>query len=263
MAREFASRTTLSISPATTNNKKLRPLLAISRRSLDFVLAIMALICVTPLMVLLAILIKVDSDGSILFRQKRFGLDASKFQILKFRTMHTHSEAPSGALQAGHDSLHLTRVGGWLRRTRLDELPQLLNVVRGDMAIVGPRPHPICMTVAGKLYHDAFPDYHLRHQVRPGITGLAQVNGFFGSVETLEDAASRLTYDLSYVERRSLVLDAIIILRTFSLPLARMSGNRSDRTLLVNACGAIGRHFARRRCREPHCSRAQRRVSAG
>ena len=174
-----------------------------------------AAILLAPLLALTAVLIKLDSPGPVLFRQRRFGFNNVAFDVYKFRTME-HSQCDSaGGQQTSRDDKRVTRIGRFLRRTSIDELPQLINVWIGDMSIVGPRAHPVGMMVANQPYDQIVRHYAARHRVKPGITGLAQVNGNRGEVTTREKAESRVSYDLFYIENWSIWLDLWIVLRTF------------------------------------------------
>jgi len=170
------------------------------------------------LFVPLVILIRLDSPGSIFYRQQRLGLNGREFEILKFRTMVQDAESASGAVFSRHGDPRVTRVGRLMRRTRLDELPQLINILRGDMSIVGPRPerpeHVLRLT-------EKIPFYRTRLVVRPGLTGWAQVQYNYGSDDN--DALVKLEYDLYYIRHQSLLLDLNIVLRTVGKVL-RMSG---------------------------------------
>jgi len=180
----------------------------------DKLLGIFLLILLTPLMVLIAILIKLDSRGPIFFIQKRFGFNNEMIRVIKFRTMHVECADSSGAQRTIRDDPRVTRLGRILRLLSLDELPQLMNVIRGDMSLVGPRPHAIAMKTGDRLYCDAVEQYLHRHRVKPGITGWAQVNGLRGEVDTLEKARARVAHDLYYIEHWSPLLDFKILLKT-------------------------------------------------
>jgi len=180
------------------------------KRFLDLIVAIPALILLAPLLAVVAVLVGLDSKGPVLFRQRRIGICGRGFDILKFRTMHV-MENGQAIVQACEGDPRITRLGRVLRRYSLDELPQLINVVRGEMSLVGPRPH------AGA--HDAFygaliRDYCHRQAVKPGITGWAQVNGRRGPTPTLGAMAHRIELDLFYARHASLALDLKILLRT-------------------------------------------------
>lgn len=172
--------------------------------------AVLILLCL-PLMLAAAAAIRADTAGPVLFRQWREGRNGAAFPLLKFRTMHW----PPGPLrQAVRDDSRVTRVGRLLRRTRLDELPQLLNVVRGEMSLVGPRPHAVAMRVGGRTCAEIAPEYPWRHRVKPGLTGLAQAAGLRGGLATPDDLLARLALDLAYIGEWSLWLDCKLLLLT-------------------------------------------------
>jgi exopolysaccharide biosynthesis polyprenyl glycosylphosphotransferase len=181
------------------------------KRAMDLVISSSGLLVSCPLLLIAAILIRLDSPGPFLFRQVRKGFNGQPFRILKFRTM---SVMEDGAVvtQATRKDARVTRIGRWLRRTSFDELPQLLNVLLGDMSIVGPRPHALAHD---NEYTDLIAKYSRRHHVKPGITGWAQVNGFRGETPQLTLMQRRIELDLWYIANRSLVLDFWIIIRTF------------------------------------------------
>jgi exopolysaccharide biosynthesis polyprenyl glycosylphosphotransferase len=174
--------------------------------------AIVGLIVLAPLLALIALAIKLDSPGPVLFRQDRLGMGGRAFPLLKFRTMRDTREAASEWVR---DNDHrITRIGRWLRRFRLDELPQLVNVIRGEMNLVGPRPHPVSN---GRLFMDRIPHYRLRCVVRPGITGWAQVK--YGYANGLDEETEKMRYDLFYIKHRSFLLDLRILMATLGLVL--------------------------------------------
>jgi len=179
------------------------------RRALDIVLALAILVLGLPLMVLTALTIVLDTPGPILYRQQRVGLRGRPFTMLKFRTMTVDAEAQCGPVWAARNDPRVTKVGAVIRRFRIDELPQLLNVLRGDMAVIGPRPERPCFV---EHLSRAIPRYSDRHQVKPGITGWAQVNYPYGA--SIDDALNKLSFDLYYVHNRSLMLDIRIVLAT-------------------------------------------------
>ncbi|MBU1567467.1 MAG: undecaprenyl-phosphate glucose phosphotransferase [Proteobacteria bacterium] len=180
------------------------------KRAEDIVFASIILLIIALPMLMLALAIKVSSPGPILFRQRRYGLSGKEFQMLKFRSMTT---ADDGAVikQATADDPRVTSIGKYLRKYSLDELPQFINVLKGDMSIVGPRPHAVSHN---EEYRVLIPGYMLRHKVKPGITGLAQISGCRGETETPEKMEARVQYDLEYLQVWSLGLDLKIILRT-------------------------------------------------
>ncbi len=185
-----------------------------AKRAIDFVGASVGLLIFAPLLIGIAIAIKLTSPGPVFFRQKRYGYHNRRFWIYKFRTMFTHLSDGRGTRQTTTDDPRVTPVGRILRNTSLDELPQLINVFVGDMSLVGPRPHVPGMLAGGMLYEELTPYYFQRHNMRPGITGLAQVSGYRGSTTVPLSAIERLDHDLQYIEGWSLWLDLSIITRT-------------------------------------------------
>lgn len=179
----------------------------------DRVLAFVLLLLLSPLLLVLAIGVKLSSPGPVIFRQQRHGWGGKPFTIYKFRTMIVHTEAYGHITQASKMDHRVTRFGAFLRRTSLDELPQLVNVLQGHMSIVGPRPHALCHN---EYYKEWIEWYMQRHKVKPGITGWAQVNGWRGETDTLEKMKKRLEYDLYYIHHWSLLFDMKIILLTLS-----------------------------------------------
>ncbi|HLT03257.1 MAG TPA: undecaprenyl-phosphate glucose phosphotransferase [Geminicoccaceae bacterium] len=177
----------------------------------DYVLATALLIVAAPLMLAIALAVRLDSPGPIIFRQKRYGFNNGTIEIFKFRTMQVDRDERDHAMQARRNDPRLTRVGRFLRRTSLDELPQLFNVLRGEMSVVGPRPH---MVEHNQQYAALLDAYLARHRVKPGITGWAQVNGWRGETDTLEKMERRLSHDLYYIENWSLIFDLQILART-------------------------------------------------
>ncbi len=180
----------------------------------DKLLGLLLLLASLPLMAAIAIAIRLDSPGPILFRQTRLGFNDRPFGMFKFRSMHHALADPDGSVQATRDDCRVTRVGRFLRRYSLDELPQIFNVLSGDMSVIGPRPHPVGMVAAGRRLHEAVRKYAARHKVKPGITGWAQVNGWRGATDTLEKIEKRVEFDLYYIEHWSLWLDVWILLKT-------------------------------------------------
>ncbi|MCO5397466.1 undecaprenyl-phosphate glucose phosphotransferase [Ralstonia soli] len=179
------------------------------KASFDRVFSCAVLIGLSPLLLTIALLVKWTSPGPVLFRQQRLGIDGQPFDVLKFRTMRVHQE--DGVLQAVPGDTRVTRVGAFLRRTSLDELPQFINVLRGEMSVVGPRPHAM---EHNAIYKELIDRYMLRHRVKPGITGWAQINGLRGQTDTVEKMRKRIQFDIYYIQHWSFVLDLRIILRT-------------------------------------------------
>lgn len=180
----------------------------------DRVLAAIIFLLIAPLLLVIAILIKLDSPGPVFFKQKRYGFNNQMIEVLKFRTMYHHVEDRNAEQLTCRNDPRVTKVGAYLRRSSLDELPQFINVIRGEMSIVGPRPHALAAKAGGLLYQEAVKYYDSRHRIKPGITGWAQVNGWRGETETVEQIQKRVEYDLYYIEHWSLLLDLKIILRT-------------------------------------------------
>jgi len=178
-----------------------------AKSALDRVIAALALVMLAPLFALVAIAIRLDSRGPILFRQARTGKDGRVFEIVKFRSMTTGA----GLAQATRNDARATRVGHWLRRTSIDELPQLWNVLRGDMALVGPRPHA---TAHDAHYGPLVANYALRFAVKPGLTGWAQINNARGETDTLDKMARRVALDLDYIAGWTLGRDLRILALT-------------------------------------------------
>lgn len=185
----------------------------IVKRIEDIVIASAALVVVMPLLLILAILIKLDSPGPVLFRQRRLGFNNNVIMVLKLRSMLHAPQNDAVVPQAKRNDQRVSRIGRFLRRSSLDELPQLINVLRGEMSLVGPRPHALAHN---ELYAELVDDYLGRHRVRPGITGWAQVNGLRGETDTLEKMQRRVEHDLAYIDSWSLVLDVKILCLTVS-----------------------------------------------
>lgn len=182
----------------------------IVKRMADLVLASVILLCCLPLLLIIAAAVKVSSPGPVIFRQRRYGLDGREIVVFKFRSMAV-CEDGAEIRQAQKNDRRVTRVGAFLRKTSLDELPQFVNVLKGDMSIVGPRPHAVAHN---ELYRKLISGYMIRHKVKPGITGWAQVNGFRGETESLEKMKGRIDFDLDYLRNWSPLLDMKIIVKT-------------------------------------------------
>ena len=180
----------------------------------DRVLAALILLFAAPAMAAIAAAIKLDSRGPVFFRQNRTGFNNQQIEVLKFRTMYADRCDATASVLTRRDDPRVTRIGRFLRRMSLDELPQFFNVLRGEMSIVGPRPHASEAKAAGILYHEAVRDYSARHRVKPGITGLAQVKGWRGETTTVEHIQKRVEFDLAYIDNWSLGLDLKIIFNT-------------------------------------------------
>jgi len=181
----------------------------------DKIISLLLLVLLSPLLVVTAVAVKMTSSGPVLFKQQRHGYDGSVFDIWKFRSMHVHID--SQAVQAVKGDLRITKLGVFLRRTSIDELPQLFNVLQGSMSLVGPRPHAV---EHNNFYSEKISAYLVRHRIKPGITGLAQTHGCRGETQTLQKMQRRIDYDLEYIHNWSLWLDFKILLKT---PLSLMS----------------------------------------
>lgn len=192
---------------ATPITGELRVLKAVQ----DFVLASLILLLISPIMLVIAIAVKLTSRGPVLFKQRRHGWNDEEIWVYKFRSMAMHDEGDFSVTQATKNDARITPLGAFLRRTSLDELPQFINVLQGRMSIVGPRPHAL---VHNAHYKELVPGYALRHKVKPGITGWAQINGFRGETDTLHKMKKRVEYDLYYIENFTLWFDLKIIFLT-------------------------------------------------
>jgi Undecaprenyl-phosphate glucose phosphotransferase len=215
--KEFANLGISTLGNARTFSLVRPPLKDIDahiKRAFDVVVAGTALVLLAPLLLVVALAIKIDSAGPILFRQRRYGFNQGTFYILKFRTMRTQEDGDV-IVQAAAGDCRITRLGAWLRRTSIDELPQLINVLKGEMSIVGPRPHAVAHN---REYEGQIANYARRHNVRPGITGWAQVNGLRGRTEALDIKQRRIDYDLYYIDNWSFSFDVFIVACTLLTP---------------------------------------------
>ncbi|HEX4338526.1 MAG TPA: exopolysaccharide biosynthesis polyprenyl glycosylphosphotransferase [Polyangiaceae bacterium] len=181
-----------------------------AKRVFDVLVAGSFLACAWPLLLMIGTAVKVESTGPALFKQRRYGKHGEEILVWKFRTMRA-TEDGDAFRQATRGDPRITRLGGFLRRTSLDELPQFFNVLTGEMSVVGPRPHAVAHNVE---YRTRILEYMLRHKVKPGITGWAQVNGFRGETDTLDKMIQRVVHDLEYIRRHTLWLDVEIVVRT-------------------------------------------------
>jgi Undecaprenyl-phosphate glucose phosphotransferase len=197
-----------------------RPLTAIQvavKRAQDLFLSCLVMLLATPAFVVIALAIKLDSSGPVLFGQLREGYHNRVFKIWKFRTMYHQARDERAVQQTSRHDRRVTRVGWFLRRLSLDELPQLINVIRGEMSVVGPRPHALGMTSVGLPMTQVLEEYAARHRLKPGITGWAQINGCRGEIDSQEKLRRRVSLDCYYIDHWSLSLDLWIILRTLAL----------------------------------------------
>lgn len=180
----------------------------------DRLLGLLALLLASPVMLIVALLIKFDSKGPVFFRQKRYGFNNELIEVMKFRSMRVDLQDGDAETLVTRGDPRVTRIGKILRRTSLDELPQILNVLKGEMSMVGPRPHATKAKAAGRYYQDVVSEYAQRHKVKPGITGWAQIHGWRGETDTEEKIIKRVEYDLYYIDHWSLGFDLYILART-------------------------------------------------
>jgi Undecaprenyl-phosphate glucose phosphotransferase len=191
----------------------------------DKVIGALILLLVSPVMALVAIAVKLDSPGPVLFRQKRFGFNNERIDVFKFRSLFHDQADPLAAKVVTRNDSRVTRVGRFIRKTSLDELPQLFNVVfKGNLSLVGPRPHAIQGKLHSRLFDDAVDGYFARHRVKPGITGWAQINGWRGEIDNQEKIQKRVEFDLYYIENWSVLFDLYILLKT---PLALLKSENA------------------------------------
>ncbi len=190
----------------------------------DKVVAIVALVLLSPVMLATAVAIKLESKGPVFFRQNRHGFNNELIKIYKFRSMRTDMADATASRLVTKDDPRVTRVGKFIRKTSIDELPQLFNVLKGELSIVGPRPHALQAKADNKLYYDAVEGYFARHRVRPGMTGWAQINGWRGETDTIDKIMQRVNHDLYYIEHWSILFDLYIVLMT---PVSLLSKNEN------------------------------------
>jgi polysaccharide biosynthesis protein PslA len=200
--------------PVNTKITGRRVVHLVLKRAMDVVLGLAALLVLSPFLLATAIIIRVTSKGPALFRQDRDGLNGTVISVYKFRSMYTDLGDASGVQQTQDGDSRITPFGRFIRRTSIDELPQLLNVIKGDMSLIGPRPHPIGMLASGETYETVVPYYHARHVMRPGISGWAQANGLRGPTTESDVARARVDHDIAYIQNFSVLLDIKIIIRT-------------------------------------------------
>lgn len=192
-----------------------KPVQFAAKRVTDIAVSGVALLILLPFFLAIAAAIVIENRGPVFFTQQRWGRGGKLIRIFKFRSMRSDMCDVTGVAQTTENDPRITRIGAFLRKTNLDELPQLLNILAGDMSLVGPRCHVPGMLAAGRLYEDLVHEYHLRHLVRPGLTGLAQVNGLRGPTDREDLARGRIAYDLDYVRNFSFFADIKIMFRTF------------------------------------------------
>ena len=207
----------------SVSTRPLKDWPAFKKAMFDRVASAALLVLGLPVMALIAVVVKLDSDGPVLFRQDREGLNGVPFTMLKFRTMR-HYPGNDESVQATANDSRVTRSGYWLRRFSLDELPQLWNVLRGEMSLVGPRPHLATTRAGNRLFSDVVPHYQARHRMKPGLTGWAQVQGLRGETRSEQEITDRVAQDLYYIDNWSLGLDLRIIGRTILREIISRSG---------------------------------------
>jgi Undecaprenyl-phosphate glucose phosphotransferase len=191
----------------------------------DHVVGSLVLLAALPVMALVALAIKLDSPGPALFRQKRFGFNNERIDVYKFRSLYHHQADPTASKVVTKDDPRVTRVGRFIRKTSLDELPQLFNVVfKSNLSLVGPRPHAVLGKLQARLFDEAVDGYFARHRVKPGITGWAQINGWRGEIDNEEKIQKRVEFDLYYIENWSALFDTYILLKT---PMALLTKNEN------------------------------------
>lgn len=216
-AQEITQRSAgipVGLPPAEVSLEQPRTVQLALKRAFDIAASATALLMLTPLFLIVALMIRLDSPGKALFCQERWGKDCKRIRVYKFRSMRTDMLDVTGVRQTVKGDPRITRVGAILRKTNIDELPQLLNVLKGDMSLVGPRCHVIGMLAAGIPYEELVPGYHQRHVMRPGLTGLAQMRGLRGPTDRPGKARARIASDLYYIQNFSFWLDMRIIFGT-------------------------------------------------
>ena len=212
-----SARTVGGIPMLQAGQRPLQGWRAVVKRIEDIVAASAMLALAGPALLTIAVAVKLSSKGPVLFRQRRVGFNNQIFEVYKFRTMYTHLTDADAQQQTRKGDPRITRVGAILRKTSLDELPQILNVLKGDMSLVGPRPHALQTRACGRRLEEVSPDYPARHRVKPGITGWAQVNGYRGELDTFDKVINRVNHDLYYIDNWSLSFDLRILWQTARL----------------------------------------------
>jgi exopolysaccharide biosynthesis polyprenyl glycosylphosphotransferase len=186
----------------------------VAKRAFDIVFASLALLVLSPLLVAAMIAIRLESPGPVLFRQKRYGFNNEVIDVLKLRSMFHHFADPTAKKVVTRNDPRVTRVGRFIRKTSIDELPQLVNVLRGELSLVGPRPHAVNGHMSNRLFEDVVDGYFARHRVKPGVTGWAQICGWRGEMDTEDKVRRRVEHDLEYIENWSVWFDLRILLLT-------------------------------------------------
>lgn len=217
IALRNADRPMVRFADMTMLNLTSRPIgewNAVIKRIEDLCLAVPAVLLLSPLLALVALAIRLESRGPVFFVQDRYGFNQELIKVYKFRSMYAHLSDHAAAKLTSRNDARVTRVGRFIRRTNIDELPQLFNVILGNMSLVGPRPHALQARAGDTLYQNAVETYPHRHRVKPGITGWAQCNGWRGETDTIEKLMKRVEFDLEYIENWSVLLDLEILVRT-------------------------------------------------
>jgi exopolysaccharide biosynthesis polyprenyl glycosylphosphotransferase len=187
---------------------------SVAKRLFDICFSILGIIALSPIMIGTAIAIKLDSKGPVFFRQKRHGFNNEVINVMKFRSMYSEMCDPTAVKAVTKGDPRVTKVGRFIRKTSIDELPQFFNVLKGDLSLVGPRPHAVAGRAQDVLFHEVVEGYFARHRVKPGVTGWAQINGWRGEIDSDEKIKSRTEYDLAYIENWSLWFDLKILMLT-------------------------------------------------
>ncbi|WP_244464879.1 sugar transferase [Martelella endophytica] len=209
---------------AISGVSRKRSLHLAGKRLFDILVSFGALVALSPLFLVIAVMIKRDSPGPVFFSQVRWGRGGKKINIYKFRSMRNDLGDKSGVQQTVENDPRVTRIGNFIRRTNIDELPQLINVLKGDMSLIGPRCHAVGMLANGMLFEELVPEYHQRHVMRPGLSGLAQIRGWRGPTTRRGEARARVMCDLYYVSNYSLLLDMKILWSTLRSEIGRGTG---------------------------------------
>jgi Undecaprenyl-phosphate glucose phosphotransferase len=195
-------------------DKPIREWDSVAKRVFDIFFSLIAIVLLAPFMLMTAIAIKLDSKGPVLFKQKRHGFNNEEIEVLKFRSMYADQSDPTAKLAVSKGDPRVTKVGRFIRKTSIDEFPQFFNALRGDLSLVGPRPHAVSAQSRDRMFNDVVEGYFARHRVKPGVTGWAQINGWRGEIDTDDKIKMRTEYDLYYIENWSLWLDLKILLLT-------------------------------------------------
>jgi Undecaprenyl-phosphate glucose phosphotransferase len=187
---------------------------SVAKRMFDIIFSVLGIVVLSPVMVATAIAIKFDSKGPVIFRQKRHGFNNEPIEVYKFRSMYTEMSDPTAKQAVTKNDPRVTRVGRFIRKTSIDELPQFFNVLQGRLSLVGPRPHAVHAQTRDVLFHEVVDGYFARHRVKPGVTGWAQINGWRGEIDSPEKIERRTEFDLYYIENWSLWFDLKILFLT-------------------------------------------------